>query len=70
MELEIEVFGLHDGDSAADAAAQALTGLPALYGWTDPDGGPLRFTVRVLLADDERHRTHPVLADPRTPARC
>ncbi len=68
VELEIEVFGLHDGDPAADAAAQALTGLPALYGWTDPDGGPPRFAVRVLLADDERRRTHPVLADPHTRA--
>ncbi|MFD4252484.1 hypothetical protein ACFWQL_22340 [Amycolatopsis thermoflava] len=68
VELEIEVFGIHDGDLAADDVERALTGLPALYGWTDPDSGPPRFAVRVLLADEERHRTHPVLADQHTRA--
>ncbi|WP_431909892.1 hypothetical protein [Amycolatopsis thermoflava] len=67
-ELEIEVFGYRDGDPAADAPAQALTALPALYGWTDPNGGPPRFGTRVLLADDERHLTLPVLADRHTRA--
>ncbi|MFE5565036.1 hypothetical protein ACFQ68_08595 [Amycolatopsis japonica] len=64
VELEFEVFGYRDGDPAAAAPAHALTQLPALYGWTDPSGGPPRFGVRVLIADDERHTTHPVLADP------
>ncbi|MGH9059830.1 MAG: hypothetical protein ACRDZY_09990 [Acidimicrobiales bacterium] len=64
-ELEFEVFGYRDGDPAAEATAQALSTLPALYGWTDPDGSTPRFGVRVLVADDERHTTHPVLADPR-----
>ncbi|MFI5560793.1 hypothetical protein ACIA2T_16075 [Amycolatopsis japonica] len=43
--------------------AHALAQLPALYGWTDPSGGPLRFGVRVLAADDRRHTTYPALAD-------
>lgn len=63
VELEFEVFGYRDGDPAAEATAHALAVLPALYGWTDPDGGPPRFGVRVLIADDDRHATHPVLAD-------
>jgi hypothetical protein len=37
--------------------------LPAVYGWTDPHGGPPRFGVRALLADDDRHKTHHVLSD-------
>ncbi|GAB2790536.1 hypothetical protein [Amycolatopsis magusensis] len=68
MELEFEVFGYRDGDPAAERTAQALSMLPALYGWTDPAGGPPRFTVRALIADGERHTTHPGLADPRTRA--
>ncbi|QFU86739.1 hypothetical protein [Amycolatopsis sp. YIM 10] len=65
-ELEIEVFGYRDGDLAAEETVHALSLLPALYGWTDPAGGPPRFGVRVLIADEQRHTTHPVLADPRT----
>ncbi|MFC3450782.1 hypothetical protein [Amycolatopsis speibonae] len=68
VELGFEVFGYRDGDPAAETAAQALSMLPALYGWTDPLGGPPRFGVRVLLADDGRHTTHPVLGDPRARA--
>lgn len=68
VELEFEVFGYRDGDPAGEATAHALSALPALYGWTDPTGGPPRFGVRVLIADGERHTTHPVLADPRTRA--
>jgi hypothetical protein len=63
VELEIEVLGYRDGDPAADVARDALATLPALYGWVDPDGGPPRFGVRVLIADGERSITHPVLAD-------
>ncbi|QWF81032.1 hypothetical protein [Amycolatopsis sp. CA-230715] len=68
VELEFEVFGYRDGDPAAEATAHALSMLPALYGWTDPAGGPPRFGVRVLVADDERHTTHPVLVDHRARA--
>lgn len=68
VELEFEVFGYRDGDPAAERTAHALSALPALYGWTDPSGGPLRFGVRVLVADDDRHTTHPVLADRRARA--
>ncbi|SFO04815.1 hypothetical protein [Amycolatopsis rubida] len=67
-ELEFEVFGYRDGDPAAENTAHALSVLPALYGWTDPSGGPPRFGVRVLIADDDRHTTHPVLADRRARA--
>ncbi|MFI5593668.1 hypothetical protein ACIA5G_52200 [Amycolatopsis sp. NPDC051758] len=68
VELEIEVLGFRDGDPAADLARDALTSLPALYGWTDPDGGPPRFGVRVLIADHDRHTNHPTLADRHTTA--
>jgi hypothetical protein len=68
VELEVEVFGNRDGEPAAEAAACALCTLPALYGWTDPSGGPPRFGVRALIADDERRTAHPVLADPRARA--
>ncbi len=68
VELAFEVFGHRDGDPAAEAAAHALCTVPALYGWTDPSGGPPRFGVRALVADDERHTSHPVLADPRARA--
>jgi hypothetical protein len=27
--------------------------------WTDPDGGPPRFSMRVVIADDERHSSDP-----------
>ncbi|WP_020637900.1 hypothetical protein [Amycolatopsis alba] len=57
VELGFEVFGYRDGDPAAKTTAQALWTLPALYGWADPLGGPPRFGVRVLIADDGRH-TH------------
>jgi len=63
VELAFEVFGYRDGDPAATATADALSALPALYGWIDPNGGPPRFGVRVLIANDDRHTTHPVLAD-------
>ncbi|WP_020663106.1 hypothetical protein [Amycolatopsis benzoatilytica] len=68
VELEFEVFGYRDGDPAAEAAAQALAMLPALYGWSDPSGGPPRFGVRVQIAADDRHAAHPVLADRRVRA--
>jgi len=68
VELEIEVLGYRDGDPAADLARDALASLPALYGWTDPDGGPPRFGVRVLIAADARHASHPALADRHTRA--
>lgn len=68
VELEFEVFGYRDGDPAAEATTHALSALPALYGWTDPSGGPPRFGVRVHIADDNRHATHPVLADHRARA--
>ncbi|MEV7042863.1 hypothetical protein [Amycolatopsis sp. NPDC051061] len=63
VELEIQVLGYRDGDPAAEPARDALASLPALYGWTDPDGGPPRFGARVLIADDKRSTSHPVLAD-------
>jgi hypothetical protein len=68
VELEIEVLGYPDGDPAADLARDALVSLPALYGWTDPDGGPPRFGVRVLIADNARRASHPVLAERHTQA--
>ncbi|MEV6906000.1 hypothetical protein [Amycolatopsis sp. NPDC051071] len=68
VELEVEVFGYRAGDPAAEATGHALSMLPALYGWTDLSGGPPRFGVRALIADDGRHTTHPVLADPRARA--
>ncbi|MEV8609516.1 hypothetical protein AB0383_16555 [Amycolatopsis sp. NPDC051373] len=68
VELEVEVFGYRDGDPATETAAHALSMLPTLYGWADPSGGPPRFGVRVLIADNERHTTHPVLANPRARA--
>ncbi|MCR6488299.1 hypothetical protein M8542_36260 [Amycolatopsis sp. OK19-0408] len=68
VELEIEVLGYRADDPAADLARDALASLPALYGWTDPDGGPPRFSVRVLIADAHRHASHPALADRHTRA--
>ncbi|MEV6639650.1 hypothetical protein [Amycolatopsis sp. NPDC051371] len=68
VELEIEVLGYRDSDPAADLARDALASLPALYGWTDPDGGPPRFGVRVLITAADRHTSHPVLADRHTKA--
>ncbi len=68
MELEIEVLGDRDGDPAADLARDALASLPALYGWTDPDGGPPRFGVRARIAADDRHPSHPALSDRHTRA--
>ncbi|WP_432850641.1 hypothetical protein ACQPXB_08465 [Amycolatopsis sp. CA-161197] len=67
VELEIEVFGYLDGDPAAERTAHALSILPAINGWTDPAGGPPRFGLRELITD-ERHTTHPVLADPHARA--
>lgn len=64
-ELEIEVFGYRGGGLASDLARDALASVPALYGWTDLDGGPPRFGVRVLITDDARSRSHPILADPQ-----
>lgn len=63
VELEWEVFGYRDGDPAAETTAQALTALPALYGWTDPDGGPPRFGMRILVAAADDHTSHPALTD-------
>ncbi|VVJ22698.1 Uncharacterised protein [Amycolatopsis camponoti] len=63
-ELEIEVFGYRGGGLASDLARDALASVPALYGWTDLDGGPPRFGVRVLIADDNRSRSHLILANP------
>ncbi|UUV28588.1 hypothetical protein NQK81_27835 [Amycolatopsis roodepoortensis] len=68
VEVEFEVVGYRDGDLAADTSVHALSMLPALYGWADPSGGPPRFGVRVRIATDERHTTHPVLDDPRARA--
>ncbi|WP_020499942.1 hypothetical protein [Sciscionella marina] len=68
VEIQIEVFGYRDGDPAAEATVQALSALPTLYGWADPDGWPPRFGVTVTIADDDRHLTHPVMADRRARA--
>lgn len=68
VELEFGVFGYRDGDPHAETTARVLSTLPALYGWVDPSGGPPRFGVRVLVADDDRHTTRPVLPHRRARA--
>ncbi|WP_410648002.1 hypothetical protein [Amycolatopsis sp. cmx-4-54] len=63
-ELGFEVFG----GPAADATAHALSTMPALYGWTDPLGGPPRSAYACLSPTTAANTTHPMLADPRARA--
>lgn len=59
--VHISIDVTTDGEPAPPGLHDRLAGLPALYGWTDPDGGPPRFTVDTAFAD-----RHDVFADHHT----